>query len=644
MLNFNAGLINIVKKTVRNENADWKLFLKVNTEAMKGGYLVEPAACSEVVYDWVKTYVRYNPNSTFYKTWEDIESRSQEELWLNAIFHYITTYGTNFSLGNGFTFNESPVEIDYTQYQILRAVDEEEIFNDVYGLIKSGIALSTSTVNIIADFIDKNNLYGKIDIEKVNNKEIMPILCIKGGLLPKDEFNLLRLFIYYFTDSPMLIKSKSAIKTIKKQISDCINNRYNCKDKKMLEVIKNLDWLRKEKLSRIFYRFKPLFLAMKCSETSKTINQIRRLANKNHTPLKVGFWEKVLTPVKIRGEKEERIKYVTEHSSEISIYKRISLVSSIVEKMVLFREHGSSHKRMFRIRNGKVYITDNKIPSLDEDYCYKISDTIMDSIFSDLKKKYQKEDGSMPSVRLPRGINLVMPISEKNFVGDIPSGSYIKLNDKDNIIGIYWRNEWGARDLDLHFMTLTGSRYGWNSDYKGDGIYYSGDMTNADPEAAELYKFDKDKDGVFTVQQYTGNDKYAFNFFVAKDSFDNIKNLTGKSWNVQKSYKCMVDPNKIIYNTHIETDLTGNNIGIIDGDKFVFTQDSLGGGRLPNYEMIEQGMESLIVKNLSKGVKIKDVLQESGFNIVNDNDTETEVDYDFTVITRNELIDFFSLN
>lgn len=637
MLKVNAGLINILKKTVRNENIPTPyFFIQINSITMKGGYIVEPSACSEETLEWAKRYVAFNPNSTFYKNWGEIERLSQTELLLNELYHYISTYGTNFTCGKGFTYNNVPVEIDYTSYNILKAVDDEEIFNDAYGMIKSGIALSSSTVETIANFIDENNLYNKIDVDEISNKEIIPTLCVKGKILPKDEFNLLRMFMYCFADSAMLIKDRKTIEKIKSNVHTC--NSYKSEFSPILDIIGKLDNYRKERLSRIFYRYKPLFLALKCEKTSKAINQIRRLAKKNHTPLKVGFWEKVLSPIKTRQEKMERLQYTKEHSSEISIYKRVSLIGAIVERISLYDTIGASHKRMFRIRNGKAYITDNKTMFYDKDFYLKISHNLLNSIVVDLKNKYQKEDGTMPTIRLPKNINLVVPISEKNFIGDIPSGSYVDLNDTDNIVGIYWKNEWGARDLDLHFDTFDGTRYGWNSNLKGEGVFFSGDMTNADPEAAELYKFDIGNDGVFTVQEYSGNDTYEFRFFVAKDDFDNIKELSNRGY---RSHKCMVDPNKILYSTQLKDDLGGTQIAIVNNKRLIFTKDSLGGNRIPDAELLHDGMENLILKSISRSVPIRKIIESCGFKIVED-DT-TEVDFDFTVITRNELIDFFAV-
>lgn len=55
---------------------DLKTFNEVNTKALKAGYLVHPnCACSEDVRKFLKEE-SFNPNLTFYKTFEDVLSRN----------------------------------------------------------------------------------------------------------------------------------------------------------------------------------------------------------------------------------------------------------------------------------------------------------------------------------------------------------------------------------------------------------------------------------------------------------------------------------------------------------------------------------------------------------------------------------------
>ncbi|MCB1144347.1 MAG: hypothetical protein KDK54_18990 [Leptospiraceae bacterium] len=52
-------------------------------------------------------------------------------------------------------------------------------------------------------------------------------------------------------------------------------------------------------------------------------------------------------------------------------------------------------------------------------------------------------------------------------------------------IGIYWRNDWGVRDMDISALNISG-KVGWDSYYnQSNELLYSGDITNAPKGAVE---------------------------------------------------------------------------------------------------------------------------------------------------------------
>ena len=94
---FNVALVeNIVSKD---------MFKTVNQLASRVGYFVHPDVCNEFVLAFLKEQT-INPNATFYKNWEDVTSKTRLELALDQVFHYLTTYGTDFALGNGYVSND----------------------------------------------------------------------------------------------------------------------------------------------------------------------------------------------------------------------------------------------------------------------------------------------------------------------------------------------------------------------------------------------------------------------------------------------------------------------------------------------------------------------------------------------------------
>ena len=56
----------------------------LNEDAMRVGYFVQPEACTQEVQDFINS-LNVNYNSTFYKTWEDVTSRSRFDLFIESI-------------------------------------------------------------------------------------------------------------------------------------------------------------------------------------------------------------------------------------------------------------------------------------------------------------------------------------------------------------------------------------------------------------------------------------------------------------------------------------------------------------------------------------------------------------------------------
>jgi len=85
-------------------------FKAVNTKALQLGYLVPQEICNASVLSFL-TEQTINPNATFYKTFEDVTSKSHLELLFDQVLHYLTTYGTGFEMGNGYVPNDGETAV-----------------------------------------------------------------------------------------------------------------------------------------------------------------------------------------------------------------------------------------------------------------------------------------------------------------------------------------------------------------------------------------------------------------------------------------------------------------------------------------------------------------------------------------------------
>lgn len=553
---------------------------KIAEAALKAGYVVDPACATEDVLAYLRE-MRMNPNSTFYKVWSDITSKSRFELYLDQIRHYASTYGTvdNATLlqemtnetvqieynvkGNGYVPNAEPVVIPYDKFKVIKVATAEEIRDLILKMFASGAAMSSDTINICIEFLKEHNFLASVDTDLIKNKEAQAVIASMLKKYPKDEFGLLRCIMYRYTNKTALIKDKASIYSIQHK------NGFGTGKDFDLAILSDAQLTA---LSRIFLRYKPLFLAMKgYGDNAKYVNRIRRLTVKNHKPLKIGFWESCMNDsgkdfVQLINEAKAKV-------GELNNFRKVQLMQSIMERLVGKNIDG----KMYVIRNGKMFIREGYKPHVNVVYLMQLYDVLKDSLVETLKAK-------AGFYYIPEALHIACPTSEKNFIGNFPMGTNVDFGDKDNIVGVYWRNEWGTRDFDLHYCDEKGRQFGWCYSYGGgeDAPIYSGDMTNADPEAAELFYMKKTaKDGLLTLNKFNGNPGSKFRLFVAHENMETKVVENYRDYGRRQSDICMCDPNNIVFDAMMDFDEQGQkNIGYIHNNKLYLTVLQSGNGRV----------------------------------------------------------------
>ena len=461
--------------------------ITVNELAALKGYVVHPDCCNDRVMNFLNS-IPNNYNTTFYQSVSDVINRSRFALFIDQIIHYASTYGTDYA-GTPYipnpTFGVTDLPtISFENCKVIAPITVEEISEKVCQLLYSGIALKGETIEAIFELIQEFDI--TVDIDLVKNIEAKMHLYKRLGQLPTSPEEMVRFLFFLHTGKTLVIKNGMSL-------NDITNNPTPIES---LVVSFGV-----ERLSSVFFRYKPLFLAMKCEANKVIINKLRRLADTYHKPFIPGYWETVLS-------KSVNVLQFVSKLSEISNFKKVRLIKAITERM-----SAMTHK-LFVIRNGKTHVEPITVRNTEN---YDIMRSLMvDSLVESLSKKACK-------IKLPKNIRLAMPSSEKTFVGNIPFGSYIMPAKENSMFGIVWRSEDGAQDLDLAYMTLQGERIGWNSNYYSDNqdIVYSGDMTSANPEACE-YMFCKKglADGIITVNAFNATDNSKFNFFVGQTEDD----------------------------------------------------------------------------------------------------------------------------
>ena len=627
----------------KSENLD---FGKVNAVSAPLGWIVHPDCCNKSVMNWLKTLTK-NYNATFYKEWNDVVSKTRLELLMDQLLHYASTYGQlsegNEPEGNGYVPNSDPMTPMFKQLKMLEPISEDELEEKCLEVLMSGIALKEKTMKDICDFwIDKTKELMTRDIlastlSSIKNREALVYICDKTNTLPEDEFGMLRMLVYKYTGSTMIIKNRAAIATIKSAASTMdINSKHGTKrtTRSSSNTSKNshespllsLTQTQLNRLSRIFLRFKPLFLAMKTENTAHIINKLRRLAVKNHRPLHIGMWESIVAhPVPVDEVKK--------HLPELDPWRKIRL-------MMVLKEH-MNHKQkngVYVVRNGKMFVREGYDPKFDKEWVSQLYLLLEGSLVESLKPK-------ACTVKFPEGYEITLPTSEKNFVGNFPYGTSFDLTE-NNVLGVYWRNEWGTRDYDLSMVDMTGVKIGWNSyfydrrysDSRSARVIYSGDMTNANPEAVELlYIRDSAPDGIVKLNKFSGKDDSKFRFFFANEVLD-----------MNKMYGHMVDPNNIKFDTMIDFQGQGEKtIGMLIDGRFTLMDFNTGDRRVSRGGKYVGTILDSIKNKADSFIPLKDILLKAGFKIWEPAKEGEEVevkapDIDFTSLEKSTLLKLFS--
>lgn len=600
-------LFGVVVKEVNNLSQEQIQILR--TRAAQLGYIIHPDCYNKTVLSWIMDK-DLNLNATFYKNWGDITSRSRWELYIDQTISYIQ----NYCLNGNFDMNDNDYTAvpDIRKYKLIIPITKEDMLIKCENLLSHNIALNTNTISIVCSYIIKNYNKKTFNIDTVKVKEAQVVLCDALNILPKDKFNLLRYMVYKSTGSSELIKSDQMLSKIRMGKPFLLNS------------LKETDLIN---LASIFYRFKPIFLAFKHQTriNKPIINEIRRLAKKYHQPMRIGFWESIVnTPMPINKLKERLI------IDKPSNFKLITLIQTIRENRILI---GSSTRyKMYKIRNNNVWIDNmDTPPALDLKYDWW--DDLEEILYKELVERLKKK---ACTVKFHPTLKLACPTSEKNFIGNIPFGSFYNMLNH-NMVGIYWKEEWGTRDFDLSFISYDGYKYGWNSRYYDHqslelaDIIYSGDMTRANPEASEvIYIRQNCPNGIFKVNRYSGSSDSKYILTISQSEVQELP----------RNY--MVDPNTIDFQTEIySSSKTEQIVGFVIDKKLYISNIDFGNMRVSNKFGTKEMIDILMRKNASR-IDLEQLLLDAGFKPMKRGSKTNPIQLDLTDLNKDTLIGLIS--
>jgi len=610
-------------------------------ETIKRGFIFS----SEVAYNYTEQELRKlikiieeevgltaeKMNQSFHKSWQKIKEADLEQLVVEQIAHYLTTYGkeqpkeyliekeeqwgvdnlaekiielpdfeSNKIQNENYIYipkealNIPDIEIDRIQLTVIKGYTKKELKEKLLSLLQSGIALGEETINDVVDIATHVGI-DEEDIDNIKNKEVKIALYDYLKLFPENPIEFLRYVIYKCTGKTLLIKDKATIEGIKEPEGSSVLPLFK-KYKKKHGL---------ENLAQIFLRFKPLFLAFKADRTmSPTINKIRRFAKTHHKPMGEDYLNEVTAKIK-KGERIEKNK-LEEELSRVNTFRKIRLAYALK-----FRTKDVD-SILYRIRNGKGYATDFSFEK--KAMAKKILDVVMDSIVEDMKANIKGK-----KIYIPEYITYTLPATEKQFTGDFPSGSYVSI-PKDMIVGIHWENVDGNMiDLDLS-MVNDEMKIGWDSVYRTEdrNILFSGDITNAPKPkgATELFYIRKQimSSYILFVNYYNYDDdvEVPFKIIVAKEQARNFK----------ENY--MVNPNNVMSIAKTKIDQKQKLLGLLvtttNECRFYFAETYLGRSITSSNSVFVKNSLEYLFGFYRNTIDLNSLLIKAGGNLVANKD------------------------
>jgi hypothetical protein len=577
-------------------------------ETIKYGFVFAPEVVAaypdhKKLIDLVRKTIGISPeqlNASFHKSWKKVQDASIEQLLIEQVLHYFTTYGFEelgiYNADSVYIPNEEldiPNVDEDIRLVIIKGYTKKELKEKLLGLLKSGVALGKDTM---ADVLDVGMYVDMAaeDVAQVRNKEVKMALYDYFGLFPKDPVDFLRFLVHSTTNTTLLIKNEALIAQLK--------GAAGIKTSGLLKQYEKEVGL--EQLATIFYRFKPLFLALRQrNDLKRTINQIRRLAPKNHKPLEADYLNSLTGSLKSGKKITEGT--LNNELEKVNIFRKIRVASALNFRTT------DADSILYKIRNGKSYAKEFAFTQKAE--AKKALDIVLDSIAGDIKKNVGGK-----KIYIPEYINYALPATEKQFTDKYPSGTYVSV-PKDMVFGVNWHNTKGYRvDLDLSVITIAGEKIGWDESYRtGDRtVLFSGDITDAPGKkgATELFYVKKQPRNalLLMLNYFNHSDEHPvpFKIIVAQEE---VKTLAANY---------TVDPNNVISVALSSIDKKQKILGLVvpteEECRFYFTEAYLGDRITSSHSDHTRNAQRYLVDFYKNSLTLSDVLVRAGAELVTD--------------------------
>lgn len=594
---------------------EFEINLNILQKALQHGVLIAPQCFTgedKVGVDKLVDYIigKYGVNankvnSTFYKRFSDVESRSELQLRVEQLLHYMSTYGSGYEGTNGHIYEPEflkDIDLDVNhQLTYIDAITKEELTLKIKNMLTSGIALNELTQVHLLMIIKALQL--KIDyVDQINNREFMCRLCKELGLLPESFDEFTRYLIYLATGSTLLIKSRGMYNRLSEDGIDklALQHAFN----------QYVNTFGVEQVAKNITRYRKLYLLIRKNLLNKKdLNKALKLSKKLYVPRKQSPLEHVLDPKLSMDEIENAVK-------RAPIYKLVKVYNYVDRSME------SEQARYFKIRNGKSFLKisdDNKPAGLIKTMTkIEIKQLIVNEI------KHRLGSWKDKVFVMPKNVDYAVPTSAKDFVGSLPYMSKYHIVSKKLSFGVAWEQQ---ADLDLHATTLDGGYLGWDGSFTDDGITFSGDMTqlNEYGYAAEFLSLDPKKlkqPVIVSVQQFSSLDELT--------KFDVFATGSPVKTDIKQGVATQIDSDSVLFHDEVSNDNLSETLAVIiptedGGCDVVYTAVKYGNVRVPGVDSTTEKLVEVLENQANNTLMFSELIKLLGGTIVSSHDEFKEV-------------------
>ena len=518
---------------------------------------------------------------------------------IERVIHYLTSY--NDDLFTPFIPNEGEsefMEAIRSQLTTISVLSEDEIRSQVQKLVDSGMALESADMPEIAALV--NDLGVK---PNGANKELQIELACYFGVAPTSPELLVRAISRILLDTTEAVKNKAYYEKLEMSCTPArsFNNLFEDKTQKVCDLVKA--YIEVNEIQSLADHFRPnkkFWLIIKKLGLQKEVNAMKRLSEKS----------------RVDHSFKTILDEFPEDLTQVKTLQLVKWYNYLLERSNVV----SGDLKLYRVRNGKVYLTEQKERSLREiqERVIKATKALI-LIENELKNRYKEKD--LRFYQPEEHIDIKLPTSAKSFVGSYPLYTTIDVPE-DYQIGVYWNEE---GDIDLHAETQDGKHVGYYSEQVSN-IVYTGDMIHLNEQgfAAEAMLVRNEVGVTFSINPYN------------KLSTEAAKVYISTSNNPEATR--VVEDGEMIFQSTIPTEKP--NVFAIGLDKQVALANFNVGGRVPDEKTAAKLAES-IQKKTDATLSLKRFANIVGAKFVEEQSAATH-DFSQEKINAGTFIDLLS--